>query len=322
MFAEAIFAKLQATNPRALSNMQAFMNWCKDEFGAAGDALTTDSELQHVMKLWPGLMEKDGRLTVEGLDALLRQSSRNRPPVSAPSSPERDDRDARRREAEETARRQQQEEKIARRRQEEEVRRQQEAEEHARREVEEQARQEAEETAWRQQQEEKMARRREEEKMARRREEEEVRRRREAEERARRDAEAWEQAKRKAGHYLAAAATAAATAAAAAAAALALGLALALALALDSTLQWADHAAAYLIVAYNYGMLFQFPWCSWSSQWRIEFAVCHAAAALFLAEDVLRERYGWPAWITYGTLHLLWRYLIVSAPSHLLRRDE
>jgi hypothetical protein len=321
MSAATIFAKLQADDPRALSNMQAFMNWCKKSCDR-GKSLTTDSDLQHVMAMWSELVDNTGRLTVEGLDALLRQSSRDRPPVSAPSSPERDDRDARRREAEETARRQQQEEKIARRRQEEEVRRQQEAEEHARREVEGQARQEAEETAWRQQQEEKMARRREEENVARRREEEEVRRRREAEERARRDAEAWEQAKRKAGHYLAAAATAAATAAAAAAAALALGLALALALALDSTLQWADHAAAYLIVAYNYGMLFQFPWCSWSSQWRIEFAVCHAAAALFLAEDVLRERYGWPAWITYGTLHLLWRYLIVSAPSHLLRRDE
>ena len=96
-----------------------------------------------------------------------------------------------------------------------------------------------------------------------------------------------------------------------------------------SALQWADHAAAYLIVAYNYGMLFQFPWCSWSSQWRTAFAVCHAAAALFLAEDVLREWYGWPAWITYGILHFIWRvmggvgaYLIVSAPCHLLHRDE
>jgi hypothetical protein len=96
-----------------------------------------------------------------------------------------------------------------------------------------------------------------------------------------------------------------------------------------SALQWADHAAAYLIVAYNYGVLFQVPWRSWSSQWRTAFAVCHAAAALFLAEDVLREWYGWPAWITYGILHFIWRvmggvgaYLIVSAPCHLLHRDE
>jgi len=166
MSAAAIFAELQATNPRALSNIMAFTNWWKDKFGAAGDALmTTDSDLQHVMTLWPSLMEKDGRLTAEGLETLLLR---------------REEEVRRRREAEERARRI--------------------AEEQVKREAEEAARQQqVKEAAAKAKQEEEAAaaaaaaaaaKAKQEEQRAKRRREEESRRRRKAEERARRDVQA------------------------------------------------------------------------------------------------------------------------------------
>jgi hypothetical protein len=56
--------------------MQAFMNWCKKSCNR-GKSLTTDSDLQCVMATWSELVDNTG-LPVEGVEALLRQSSRAR----------------------------------------------------------------------------------------------------------------------------------------------------------------------------------------------------------------------------------------------------
>ena len=114
MSAATIFAELQENNPRALSSAAGFLKWDKSRNGdAAGEALTTDSDLQRVMAMWKDLVDKEGRLTVQGLDALLNQSL----------------------EEEAAAAKAKQEEKRAKRRREEERRRRRKAEERARRDV-------------------------------------------------------------------------------------------------------------------------------------------------------------------------------------------
>ena len=95
-----------------------------------------------------------------------------------------------------------------------------------------------------------------------------------------------------------------------------------------SPLNCVDHALAYLNVAYNYSLV-----CGWGKPnllltkkerhhrwendqkagWTTEqtrgFLICHMAAVIFFSEDLLRERYGVPVWISYGVIHFIWRLM-------------
>lgn len=85
-------------------------------------------------------------------------------------------------------------------------------------------------------------------------------------------------------------------------------------------LHWMDHALAYLVVGYNYTLAYSWgkpgwlltarerelaPLAGWTNIQTRGFVICHLAALIFISEDVMRERYGVEAWLSYGVVHFM-----------------